>query len=143
RHGTAQQTKATPYAIGEVAGQNLGAIVGGRTGGLIAQGSQFGIGTYFMKFSREYERQADILGSHIMAAAGYDPRDMANVFKTIEKISGNGGPQWMSDHPSPSNRYQYINQEAAMLRVSNPIRDTRTFVDIQNRLRRMPPAANT
>ena len=52
-----------------------------------------------------------------MANAGYDPRDMANMFKTIEKISGNGGPQWMSDHPNPSNRYQYINQEAAMLQV--------------------------
>src|SRR5262249_57835875 len=66
RHGTAQQTKATPYAIGQIAGQIAGAIIGGRTGSVIAQGSQFGIGTYFMKFSRDYEKQADILGSHIM-----------------------------------------------------------------------------
>src|SRR3954462_1008642 len=88
RHGTAQQTKQTPYAVGSVAGQIAGAIIGGRTGSVIAQGSQFGIGTYFMKFSRDYEKQADILGSHIMARAGYDPRDMANVFQTIEKESG-------------------------------------------------------
>src|SRR5207237_1236177 len=60
-----------------------------------------------------------------------------------EKISGNGGPQFMSDHPNPSNRQQYINQEAAMLRINNPIRDTRAFVDIQNLLRRMPPALTT
>ena len=52
-----------------------------------------------------------------MARAGYDPRDMANVFKTIEKESGPGGPQWMSDHPNPGNRYEYINQEAQALRV--------------------------
>ena len=90
-------------------------------GPVIAQGSQFGIGTYFMKFSREYEKQADILGSQIMAAAGYDPRDMANVFKTIEKESGPGGPQWMSDHPNPGNRYDYINQEAQIAaRVAEP-----------------------
>src|SRR4030095_375150 len=106
----------------------------------VSYGTQFGLGTAFSRFSREYEKQADILGSHIMADAGYDPRDMANMFKTIEKISGNGGPQWRSAHPTPSNRYQYINQEAAMLKVVNPVRDTRAFVDIQNRLRRMPPA---
>jgi len=140
RHGTAQQTKATPYAIGQIAGQIAGAIIGGRTGSVIAQGSQFGIGTYFMKFSREYEKQADILGSHIMAAAGYDPRDMANVFRTIEKESGPGGPQWMSDHPNPGNRYDYINKEAQMLRVSNARRDTAEFQTVQGHLRGLSPA---
>ena len=143
RHGTAQQTKATPYAIGQIAGQIAGAIIGGRTGSVIAQGSQFGIGTYFMKFSREYEKQADILGSHIMAAAGYDPRDMANVFQTIEKESGPGGPQWMSDHPNPGNRYQYINQEAQMLRVSNARRDTAQFQSVQSHLRSLSPAPSS
>ena len=140
RHGTAQQTKATPYAIGQIAGQIAGAIIGGRTGSVIAQGSQFGIGTYFMKFSREYEKQADILGSHIMAAAGYDPRDMANVFQTIEKESGPGGPQWMSDHPNPGNRYEYINREAQMLRVSNGSRNTAEFQNVQAHLRTLSPA---
>ena len=91
RHGTAQQTKATGFAIGQIAGQIAGAIIGGRTGQVIAQGSQFGLGTYFLKYGREYERQSDLLGSQIMAAAGYDPRDMANVFRTIEKESGPGG----------------------------------------------------
>ena len=36
-----------------------------------------------MRFGREYERQADLEGAQIMARAGYDPRDMANMFKTI------------------------------------------------------------
>jgi hypothetical protein len=141
RHGTAQQTKATPYAIGQIAGQIAGAIIGGRTGAVIAQGSQFGIGTYFMKFSREYEQQADILGSRIMAGAGYDPRDMANLFKTIEKESGPGGPQWMSDHPNPGNRVDYINREAQLLRVpANPRRVTPEFQSVQGHLRSLPPA---
>jgi len=143
RHGTAQASKATKYEVGSVLGQIAGAVLGGTLGQVVSYGTQFGLGTAFSRFSREYEKQADILGSHIMADAGYDPRDMANMFKTIEKISGNGGPQWMSDHPNPSNRYQYINQEAAMLKVVNPVRDTRAFMDIQNRLRRMPPAPTT
>src|ERR1051326_7595224 len=132
RHGTAQQTKATPYEVGEVAGQIVGSIVGGGWGQVIAQGSQFGIGTYFMKFSREYEKQADILGSHIMAAAGYDPRDMANVFRTIQQEGGSGAPQWLSDHPDPGNRYQYINQEAQSLQVASAQRDTREFQDVRS-----------
>jgi hypothetical protein len=140
RHGSAQATKATPYAIGQVAGQILGAIVGGRTGSAIATGSQFGIGTYFMKFSRDYEKQADILGTHIMAAAGYDPRDMANVFKTIEQESGPGGPQWLSDHPNPGNRYDYINREAQMLRVGNARQDSQQFHQVQGYLRTLPTA---
>jgi Zn-dependent protease with chaperone function len=144
RHGTAQQTQATPYAVGQIAGQILGAIVGGRTGSAIAQGSQFGIGTYFMKFSREYEKQADLLGSRTMAGAGYDPRDMANVFKTIQQESGPGGPQWMSDHPDPGNRYEYINNEARALRVTaNARRVTPEFQSAQAYLRSLPPAPSS
>ena len=143
RHGTAQQSKAQKVAIGQIAGQIAGAIIGGRTGSVIAQGSQFGLGTYFLKYSREYEKQADLLGAQIMAHAGYDPREMANVFKTIEKESGPGGPQWMSDHPNPGNRYEYINAEARTLRVEGGTRDTRGFQSVQAHLRSLSPAPST
>ena len=141
RHGTAQQSKATGFAIGQIAGQIAGAIIGGRTGAIIAQGSEFGLGTYFLKYGRDYERQADILGARIMAAAGYDPRDMANVFRTIEKESGPGGPEFMSSHPNPGNRYEAINQEARNLRIEGGgSRDTRDFQSVQAHLRTMSPA---
>lgn len=143
RHGTAQQTKATPYAVGEVAGAILGAIVGGGLGQVISQGTQFGIGTAFLRFSREFEKQADIEGSHIMARAGYDPRDMANMFRTIQQQGGSGGPQWLSDHPDPGNRVEYIDAEARALRVDNPIRDTRAFDQIQAHLKTLPRAPTT
>src|SRR3954454_4129505 len=118
RHGTAQATKATKYEMGTIAGAVLGAIVGGQTGSIIAQGTQFGLGTAFLRFSREFEKQADIEGAQIMARAGYDPRDMANMFKTIQQQAGggSGGPQWMSDHPDPGDRYTYISKEAQSLR---------------------------
>jgi Zn-dependent protease with chaperone function len=143
RHGTAQQSKATPYEVGSVAGAIVGAIVGGGLGQVISQGTQFGLGAAFLRFSREYERQADILGTHIMARAGYDPRDMANVFKTIEQESGPGGPQWLSDHPNPGNRYDYILKEAAALHESNATHDTRAFDQIQSHLRTLPPALSS
>jgi hypothetical protein len=143
RHGTAQATKATKYEIGTIAGAVLGAIVGGRTGSAISQVSQFGLGTAFLRFSREFEKQADLEGSQIMARTGYDPRDMANMFKTIEQQGGPGGPQWMSDHPNPGDRYTYINKEAQSLRVENATRDTRAFQSVQARLKQMAPAPTT
>jgi len=117
RHGTAQATKGQKFQLGALAGQVIGSMIGGRTGAVVTQGSQLGLGTYFLKYSREYEREADLLGAQIMARAGYDPRDMANMFRTIARRSGSGGPEWLSDHPSPGNRYEAINREAALLRV--------------------------
>ena len=119
RHGTAQATKAQKFQIGAIAGQILGAIVGGTAGSVIAQGSQFGLGAYFLKYGREYERQADLLGAQIMARAGYDPRRMADMFRTIEKQSErSGGPEWLSSHPNPGQPLRGDQREAAMLRGS-------------------------
>ena len=143
RHGTAQASKAAKYEIGQVAGAVLGAIIGGGWGQVISQGTQFGLGTAFLRFSREYERQADIEGAQLMAHAGYDPRDMANMFKTIEKQGGAGGPQWLSDHPNPGDRSAYISQEAQALRVENPVRDTRGFQQVQAHLKQLSPAPTT
>ncbi len=140
RHGTAQASKATPYEIGELAGALLGSAVGGRVGDLITQGSRLGIGVAFMRYSREYEKQADIEGSHLMARAGYDPKEMANMFKMLEQQGGPGVPEWLSDHPNPGNRYAYISEEARTLDVANPIRSTRAFDRLQAHLRALPPA---
>src|SRR6185503_4415800 len=73
RHGTANATKAqNPWLqLGQLAGQIGGAVVGGQTGSYIAQGSQFGLGTLLMRYSRDFEKQADLLGAQIMARAGY------------------------------------------------------------------------
>ena len=143
RHGTAQASKATKYEVGQIAGAVLGAIVGGGWGQVISQGTQFGLGTAFLRFSREYERDADIEGAQIMARAGYDANDMANMFKTIQKQGGSGAPQWLSDHPDPGDRSAYIAHEAEALRVANPIRNTREFAQVQAHLKQLAPAPTT
>ena len=143
RHGTAQATKAQKYSLlAGILGIG-GAVLGGPAGSILSQGGQFAVGAYFLKFSREYETEADILGAQTMARAGYDPKDLANMFRTIEGQSGGGGGGFLSDHPSPANRYARINQEAQYLRVVNPVRDTRDFDRIQARLRGYPKAPTT
>jgi peptidase M48-like protein len=142
RHGTAQATTGQKFQIGAIAGQVLGAIVGGRTGNVIAQGSQFGLGAYFLKYSREYESEADLMGAQIMARAGYDPRQMANMFRTIEKQGGSRGPEWLSDHPNPGNRYEAINREAASLQIAGSA-PTGQIQGVHARLSQMPQAPTT
>lgn len=138
RHATAQATKQGSVGnqlgmIGMILG---GAILGGQSG---AQLGALGAQAWMTKYSREYETQADVLGAQIMADAGYDPRDLANMFRTIAQQGGSRAPQWLSGHPDPGNRFDKINREATMLRVSsNPIKVTREFSRVQERLRGMP-----
>ena len=73
RHGTAQATKQSNplnqiLGFGAILG---GAVLGGQTGAALGQTLYSG---FMLKYSREYETQADILGAQIMAGAGYDPR---------------------------------------------------------------------
>jgi predicted Zn-dependent protease len=110
---------------------------------VVSEGAQFGLGTYFLKFSREYEKQADLLGAQMMARAGYDPRALGQMFQTIERQSGSRTPQWMSDHPNPGNRTTYINQEASRLQIAPRQSDQREFAETQAALRSMPAAPTT
>ncbi len=147
RHGTAQATKGS--SAGGILAQvgQIGAIIGG---GIIAgeAGAQLGgqlgalgAAAYLTKFSREYETEADVLGSQMMARAGYDPEDLAQVFQSIAKEGGNQGPGFLSSHPNPTDRLQRIRAERQQLEVSrNPIRETAALTRTQQRLRGYPPA---
>lgn len=133
RHGTAQVTKAQKYSIlSSILGAG-GAAVGGPIGQVAQLGAQ-GVGVYLLKFSREYETEADLLGARIMADAGYDPRDLANMFRAIE-AQGGGGGGFLSDHPSAKDRYAKINKEAEYLKINTSATpDSRDFVAAKQRL---------
>lgn len=133
RHGTAQVTKAQKYSVlSNIMGMG-GAIVGGPLGQVAQMGAQ-GVGVYLLKFSREYETEADLLGARIMADAGYDPRDLANMFRAIE-AQGGGGGGFLSDHPSAKDRYAKINQEAQALKINTTATpDTRDFIAAKKHL---------
>jgi beta-barrel assembly-enhancing protease len=135
RHGTAQ---------GPGLGKQLGAL-GAALGGIYIGAPELGqivAAGIITPYSRNFEKQSDILGSNIMARAGYDPRDLANMFRTIAgENGGKSSPEWVSSHPNPGNRFEYINKEATMLRVSsNPIKVTRGFQNAQSYLRSLPKA---
>jgi len=80
-------------------------------GNLARMGIQVGAGTVLAKYSRKDEAQADSVGAIIAYRAGYNPKSMADFFTTLEKKYGNGGPQFLSDHPNPGNRQEAIQRE--------------------------------
>ena len=133
RHGTAQATKGQKYGLLAGIAGIAGTILSGSSE--VGQLAQAPFAVYLLKFSREYETEADVLGSQIMARAGYDPRDLANMFRTIQQQGGSSGG-FLSSHPSPNDRYQRINREAQLLRVEGNGGDSREFASIQQRLRR-------
>jgi hypothetical protein len=139
RHGTAQATSGRGAQIGGLIGQITGAIIGGTAGSILSTGSQITAGAWITKYSRGYESQADILGAQMLARAGYDPREMANMFETLEAEGGSRGPEWLSSHPNPGSRYEAIIKESRALQVQGNA-TTGQFQSIQARLSGMPPA---
>ena len=104
RHGTNQASKANLIQLpAMLAGQ-----IAGTSGGMMGQLAQIGIGiganSVLLKFSRTAESQADLMGSHIMAEAGYDPVQMAKFFDKLNAEGGKQAPEFLSDHPNPGNR---------------------------------------
>jgi beta-barrel assembly-enhancing protease len=120
RHGTHQASKtyATKAGVG-ILGGLLGLGRGGSSGDRIVNAvGGLGLNALFMKFSRDDEYQADLVGAQIMHRAGYDAREMARFFELLQGMrSSNAGAvaQFFSSHPSPDNRAQRIRTEAARL----------------------------
>ncbi|MBV8708230.1 MAG: M48 family metalloprotease [Acidobacteriaceae bacterium] len=103
-----QQRVGLLAGLGQIA---AGIALGGAVGGVAQQGIGMVTGLGFLKMSRGAEKEADLEGVGILYDAGYDPHGMPEFFQTIESKYGEGGAQFMSDHPNPGNRTEYINKE--------------------------------
>jgi Zn-dependent protease with chaperone function len=112
RHGTNNASKAQLANLGLMV---AGAASGGGLMGLVTQvgGSILG-NSVLMKFSRNAERDADLLGAQIMHRAGYNPVEMARFFEKLEKEVGNRGKLaqlFTGSHPNPGDRVKKVEQE--------------------------------
>jgi predicted Zn-dependent protease len=63
-----------------------------------------------MKYGREAELESDKWGVQLMADAGYHPEAMIDVMRVLEEASGGGPPEFLSTHPKPANRVEYIQE---------------------------------
>ncbi|HEV3470645.1 MAG TPA: M48 family metallopeptidase [Pyrinomonadaceae bacterium] len=135
RHGTNQVSKAYLARAGLGI---LGAIAGGESpdlGRVIESVGGVGANVLFLKFGRTAERQSDLGGAQVLAAAGYDPRDMAGFFETLQREGGQRLPEFLSDHPDPGNRVASINEVIPALEVRpDPVRTSPEFERAKARL---------
>ena len=136
RHGTNQASKASvaqmPLAI-------LGGLLGSNsTGAALAQlGAGFTVNSILLKYSRDAESQADLMGTQILYDSGYDPRAMGQFFG---KIEGGNGIAFFSDHPNPDHRIESVNEEAAKLGGSQRITNnsSKDFDQIKRYVQSLP-----
>jgi len=77
------------------------------------------LGVLYLKYSRDDESQADLLGLRYMTRANFDPRRMPEVFRMLDQMSAAEGggqvPTWLATHPSPANRVDAITKQIAGL----------------------------
>ena len=61
------------------------------------------------KFSRDKEKQSDVLGLRVLDAAGYSADGLYNVMAKLKRVSG-GGANLLSSHPAPEERMRYLEE---------------------------------
>jgi len=138
RHGTRQATR------GEIA--QLGMIplvfMGGWTGYGIYQAASVLVPVTFLKFSRGFESEADMLGLEYMYKAGYDPTAFVDFFEkveTMEKRKPGTMAKVFSTHPMTDDRIRSAQANIQNLLKAKPeyVLTTSEFNDVKGRLMAM------
>jgi predicted Zn-dependent protease len=97
--------------MGKQAATNIGANLLSSVLGLGQVGQTltgYGAQLLTLKFSREDESEADLVGMELAARAGYDPRAGVTLWQKMSS-SNKGAPlQWMSTHPAGETRIHDI-----------------------------------
>jgi len=74
--------------------------------------AEMGLSLLFLKYGRDHEREADLLGVRYMTREGYEPGELRDVFRTLERVGDAAGsrrlPGWLSTHPSAEDRTEHI-----------------------------------
>jgi hypothetical protein len=117
-------------------------FIGGWTGYGIYEAAGLAIPMTFLKFSRDFEAQADYLGVQYMYRAGYDPQAFISFFEKVqalEKRKPGMVAKAFADHPQTPDRILHSQEEIARIL---PARDeytvtTSEFDDIKARLARI------
>ncbi len=83
----------------------LGSVV---AGGKYGAAFDFGGSLLTLKFSRDNETDADLVGLDLAARAGFDPRAGVSLWRKMAASSKGAPPSWLSTHPAGPNRIDEI-----------------------------------
>jgi len=120
----------------KIAERGVGAaILLGPTTGSVAAIALLGQ-LHSLSYSRDVEARADLTGSDVCAAAGYNPWGLVWLFQDFDNAEIGQIPQFLSDHPDNQNRVaaleQHFRENPAVFGKFNPDRGSATpFVAIK------------
>lgn len=123
RHSVEQHRNQILSQVGILAG----VIIAPELGRFLETASA-GVQLLLLKNSRDAERESDELGVEYSTKIGYDAREMAKFFRTLERqregTEAAELPEFLSTHPNPGDRYTRVNELAAewqaKLKLTNP-----------------------
>ena len=96
-----------------------------------------------LKYSRENESEADMLGFYEMLRAGWHPNGLLKFFTRLEQNERGRTPfdVMLSDHPSSASRAEDIRHELGTVRITAPlVVQSEQFLAMKNMYKHMPPA---
>lgn len=97
--------------VGKGSATSIGLSLGAQLLGLGTIGdiaADIGTQLLTMRFGREDETEADLVGLELAARAGYDPSAAVRLWEKMSEASEGAPPQWLSTHPSNSSRISVI-----------------------------------
>ncbi len=124
RHSVEQQRNALLGQLGIIAG-----IIISPELARFAETASSGLQLLLLKYGRDAERESDELGVEYSSKIGYDAREMALFFNTLERQSSGSEaarlPEFLSSHPNPGDRNITVTKLAAewqkKLNLTNPV----------------------
>ena len=114
-HSQAQAGKGNLAAVGaKLAGAGLSAWLGVDPN-LTSTATNMAAKGVMLKFSRDDEREADLIGMDLAARAGFDPRAGVVLWQKMAAVSKGAPPEFLSTHPSGSDRISQMNSHMAQV----------------------------
>ena len=135
RHGTRQASRGQ---LLDIASLPL-IFMGGWAGYAIRQGAGIAVPVAFLKFSRSFEREADLLGLQYVYKSGYDPSafiDLLERLEAMEKTKPGTVSELFRDHPNVASRIQSTQKNIEQLLAAHPqyVLTTSEFQDVKAQL---------
>lgn len=135
RHGTRQASRGR---IVDIASLPL-VFLGGWPGYAIRQGAGLALPLTFLKFSRGFEQEADLLGLQYIYKAGYDPTAFIDFFEkmeSLEKKKPGTVSELFRSHPNTAARIKSAQQNVQELLAQQPqyVVTTSEFNEVKQQL---------
>ena len=124
RHMAKQMEKAKVANAASLIGALASVFLGGALAQPLLVGAMAAGESAMLRYSRDFEREADALGFRWLTKAGYNPRDMMSIFRKMARqrwFEGGAVPVYLSTHPDVDSRIVEISHQISHYQDNLPV----------------------